>query len=144
MNDLKPISEIQEAVLDNSLDAALARLYRRQDMELGPYRERILKLLERYSEIFDASPEDKAAVFSAPGRTELGGNHTDHQGGKVLTAAVDLDALCCAAPNGTDAVNIYSEGFGMTSISAKDTAVHEEEKGTSAAIVRGVLDGLAS
>ena len=144
MNDLKPISEIQEAVFDKSLDGTLARLYRRQDKELGPYRERILKLLERYSEIFDASPEDKAAVFSAPGRTELGGNHTDHQGGKVLTAAVDLDALCCAAPNGTDAVSIYSEGFGMTSISAKDTAVHEEEKGTSAAIVRGVLDGLAA
>lgn len=58
---------------------------------------------------FGARPE--AALFSGPGRTEIGGNHTDHQHGRVLCGSVDLDMLACAAPNGTDLVRIQSEGY---------------------------------
>lgn len=73
-----------------------------------------------------------------PGRTELGGNHTDHQGGCVLAAGVSLGMTALAAPNGTDTVNIRSRGFGEFSVDIGDTEPRPEEAGTSAALIRGV------
>ena len=58
--------------------------------------------------------EREFAFYSAPGRTELGGNHPDHQHGRVLAASVDLDVIALAAPNGTNTVRVLSEGFKMT------------------------------
>lgn len=74
--------------------------------------------------------------FSAPGRTELGGNHTDHQGGHVLAAAVNLDMLACAAPNGTTFVRVLSAGFPpfTVDLSAADRLPY----GTSASLVQGI------
>ena len=77
-------------------------------------------------------------VWSAPGRTEISGNHTDHQHGKVLAASVNMDMLAAAAPNGTNTVRVQSEGhepFTMT-LDALDPV--EEEIGTSRALVRGI------
>ena len=76
--------------------------------------------------------------FSAPGRVEIGGNHTDHQRGPVLTAAIDLETTCTAAPNGTDTINISSDGFGTIIVGLNDLCVRESEKGTGASLVRGV------
>ena len=58
----------------------------------------LVRLLEQYNELFADS--DTPRLFSAPGRTEISGNHTDHQHGHVLCGSVDLDMLACAAPNG--------------------------------------------
>ena len=77
-------------------------------------------------------------LFSAPGRVEIGGNHTDHQHGCVLAAAIDLDAKCTAVPNGTDVVNIENEQYGSVSVDLRDLSVQENEKGLSSALVRGV------
>ena len=74
--------------------------------------------------------------FSAPGRTELGGNHTDHQGGHVLAAAVDLDMLACAAPNGTAYVRVLSAGFPPFTVDL--SAVDHLPCGTSASLVQGI------
>jgi len=89
-------------------------------------------------------------LVSAPGRTELGGNHTDHQNGQVIAAAVDLQVRAAVA--GWDVsdeanefgglVEIYSEGFGLIEIDITDLAPREDEAGTTAALVRGVLAGL--
>jgi galactokinase len=80
----------------------------------------------------------KERFFSAPGRVEIGGNHTDHQHGCVLAAAIDLEAACSAVPNGTDTVHIENRQFGPESVDLSDLTVREEEKGTSASLVRGV------
>ena len=77
-------------------------------------------------------------IFSAPGRTELGGNHTDHQHGKVLAAAVNREALAAVAENGTNTVNLLSEGFPTCRIDLTDLSVHPEEMGKTSALIRGV------
>ena len=77
-------------------------------------------------------------VFCAPGRVEIGGNHTDHQRGCVLAAAVNLETRCVAAANGTDLVRIASDGFGETVLDLTDLAQRRDENGTTAALIRGV------
>ena len=83
-------------------------------------------------------------IFSAPGRTELGGNHTDHQHGKVLAAAVNREALAAVAPNGTQMVNLLSEGFPTCHIDLTDLTVHPEEEGKTASLIRGVASQFAA
>ncbi len=82
-------------------------------------------------------------VFSAPGRTEIGGNHTDHQHGCVLAAAVNLETTADVALNNTTCICIQSEGYAPFSVDLNDLTVHEEEKNTTAALVRGVAAALA-
>ncbi len=81
--------------------------------------------------------------FSAPGRTELCGNHTDHNGGRVLAAAIQLDAVAAAVPRKDRIACIVSEGFGSLELDLAELGVHAEEKGQSAAIVRGMAAGLS-
>ena len=82
-------------------------------------------------------------IFSAPGRTELGGNHTDHQLGRVLAAAVDLDSTAAAAENGESLIRVISEGYPMCIIVLADLLAKPEELGSTAALVRGVAAGIA-
>lgn len=77
-------------------------------------------------------------IFSAPGRVELSGNHTDHQNGRVLAAAIDLEACCIAEANGTDFVQLTSDGFGDISVDLTVLEPCEAEKETVAALIRGV------
>jgi galactokinase len=77
-------------------------------------------------------------IFSAPGRVEIGGNHTDHQFGSVLAAAVDLETKCTATINDTNIVRIIDDRFGSEIIDLSNLEVGENECGTSAALVRGV------
>ena len=83
-------------------------------------------------------------LFSAPGRTELSGNHTDHQLGKVLAGAVDLDTVAAVAPNGEAVIRVQSEGYPLCVIALDDLAVHPEENGTTAALIRGTAAGVAA
>lgn len=83
---------------------------------------------------------DKTEIF-VPGRTELGGNHTDHQGGCVLGAGVSFGMTALAAPNKTDTVTVHSAGFGEFSVDIGDTEPRPEEAGTPAALLRGVCAG---
>lgn len=82
-------------------------------------------------------------LFSAPGRTEIGGNHTDHQHGCVLAAAVDLYTTAQVTPNDDRMIRVVSEGYPEVAISLDDLTVHPEEVGTTAALVRGVAAGYA-
>lgn len=77
-------------------------------------------------------------TFSAPGRTEISGNHTDHQHGCVLAAAVNLETVAEVTLNGTDRICVRSEGYAPVEIDLKDLTTHEEEKNTTAALIRGV------
>ena len=86
---------------------------------------------------------EKHYVFSAPGRTEIAGNHTDHQHGCVLAAAVDLETVADVCLNGTDKIWIQSESYPAFSIDIQDLSVNESEKNTTVALVRGVVAGFA-
>ena len=82
--------------------------------------------------------------FSAPGRVELGGNHTDHQHGCVLAAAVDLELRASVTPNGTDTIRVFSDGYAPVEVAIGCWAVHPEERNTTAALVRGVAAQFAA
>ena len=115
-------------------DTALSQLYRLDGLEQG--RRRALQSIEAFQSCF--SNHADAALFSGPGRTEIGGNHTDHQHGRVLCGSVDMDMLACAALNGLRVVRIQSEGYPALEIYLDDLAAKKEEQNTSAALVRGV------
>ena len=83
------------------------------------------------------------SVFSSPGRVEIGGNHTDHQGGNVLAAAIDLDILAVAAPS-KSLIQIDSEGFGFFTVGLENLAPLPEEAGTPQALVRGICARMQS
>ena len=105
---------------------------------LAAAKERAVQTVRAFQEEFTPPPYAHTALFSGPGRTELAGNHTDHQHGHVLCASVDLDILACAASNELGRVRILSQGYPMVEVDLDDLEVHEEEKNTSAALVRGV------
>ena len=104
--------------------------------ELPDYRNRLLHVLTGFRAQFGAA--DEIALFSAPGRTELGGNHTDHQHGNVLAASVNLDIVACAAPQDSMIVRIQSEGYPLDEIDLTDLTPHPEETNKTAALIRGV------
>ena len=81
---------------------------------------------------------EKQYVFSAPGRTEICGNHTDHQHGCVLAAAVDLETVATVQVNESNLIEIQSEGYPLVTVDLNDLTVREEEKNSTAALIRGV------
>ena len=86
---------------------------------------------------------DKIYHFSAPGRTEIGGNHTDHQHGGVIAAAVDMETTAEVTLNGTNVIRVDSEGYKPVEIGLNDLSVKESEKNTTAALIRGVAAAFA-
>ena len=141
---MRSIAEIRKSINCGVYDLLLSRLYCRPAERLSPCRGRIVHLTEGYQAVFDKDETAPVSIFSAPGRTELGGNHTDHQQGKVLTGSVDLDALACAAPNGSGEIRIFSEGYGMISVGTAELSPVKEEENTTKAIIRGVAAGIAA
>lgn len=104
-------------------------------LSLGFNEERYEKLLADFRAAFG---REAAGLFSAPGRTELGGNHTDHQGGRVLAASVDLDIAAAAGPNEENVIRVYSPGFSAVEIPLQNLeGPRPEERNTSQALVRG-------
>ncbi len=118
----------------DKLEEAIVRLYGVQEKE--KQIERYRHLLEGFRTTF--GEREKVAIFSAPGRTEIGGNHTDHQHGKVLAGSVNLDIIAVVAPNEDNVIRIQSEGFHMNTVDLSDLSVREEEYDNSDSIVRGV------
>ena len=88
-----------------------------------------------FAAVFGCAPE---AYFSAPGRTEISGNHTDHQRGRVLAAAVNLDTRAAVRANGTDLIRIQSKGYPMCQISLSELNPVESEINSTPALIRGV------
>lgn len=98
--------------------------------------KRYSELLELYEKTYASN--DEVTLFSAPGRTEIGGNHTDHERGRVLAASVDLDTIAAVSPTKDHKISILSDGYPMCTIDLDDMAVREEEINTTAALIRGV------
>lgn len=111
--------------------------------DINAYRTRATEVMNGFEKTFGVKEDTLAALCSAPGRTEICGNHTDHQHGHVLAAAVNLDFLACVSPNGTQTVHFQSEGWPMTTVDLSDLKQQEAEKETTASLVRGVMAELA-
>ncbi len=115
----------------NANKARMDALYAGQDQF-----ERYEKLANSFRAQFGREP---VAFVSAPGRTEVVGNHTDHQNGKVLAASVNLDTVAAIAPRDDGRVVLYSEGYDVPfEVDLADDGVREDEKETTFALIRGV------
>ena len=121
--------------------ATLSLLYKEE--ALTAQKARYEKAISDYKEYF-ASEGDEIRIFSAPGRTEVGGNHTDHNCGKVLAASVDMDIIAIVEPIDEPVVAIKSEGFDESRILLDELDVVESEKNSTPALIRGVAKGLKS
>ncbi len=88
-----------------------------------------------FAAAFDGTPE---RYFSAPGRTEIGGNHTDHQRGRVLAGAVNLDTVAAVKCNGTNVIRIQSKGYPLSVVDLDDLEPVEGEINSTPALIRGV------
>lgn len=134
---MRTIQQLQQAVETGRFDAAFTALYGCAGTPLPACRARYAALASGFAAAFGEGAR-AFAFFSAPGRTELGGNHTDHQHGRVLAASVDLDVIALAAPNGTNTVRILSEGYPMDVVGLDRVEPVEGEANHSAALIRGV------
>ncbi len=121
-------------------EGKLSRLYGAGEKILAFQKERYAALARRHEKEFPGAGE--CVMFSAPGRCEIGGNHTDHNHGRVLAASVNLDTLCAASPREDLTVRFLSEGYDPIEIDLTDTAPRPEEEGTTAGLIRGVADGM--
>ena len=117
----------------------LSRLYGAEGAEKA--HSRCMEVMEEFYKIFDRSAE---ALFSAPGRTEIGGNHTDHQKGCVLAASVDLDILAAVAPTQSGIIRVLSQGYPMIEVDLRELDPKKEEINTSAALIRGVASCMSA
>ena len=113
-----------------------SRLYGSKKQSLEYQVQRYIKAIESFKMFF--SNREQIKIFSAPGRTEIGGNHTDHQQGSVLAGAVNLDAIAIVSFHNEGFIRLKSEGFDMIQVDLADTAIHPSESGDTA-IVRGIV-----
>ncbi len=125
--------DLSRRLHDGALDSRLTYLYGPARLEAA--RTRYAHALEGFAEAFGGPAE---AFFTAPGRTELGGNHTDHQHGRVLAAAVDLDILAAVARTDTGLLRVLSEGYPPVTVDLAALEAREDERNTTAALIRGV------
>lgn len=119
-----------------------AYIYGKREGTLVQQSARYTRLLKGHEKLYNHG--EGLRLISAPGRTEISGNHTDHNRGKVLAAAVTLDTLVAVSPRDDMKVNLQSEGFPSISLDLTDLSVQEEEKGTTLSLIRGVAAWLVN
>lgn len=128
------ISEIKIAIKNGCFDRDFTMLYG----ECEAAKERYLSACEKFEELYENSGDIR--IFSAPGRTEIGGNHTDHQHGSVLAGSVNLDVIAIVSLNDQDIIRIKSEGFPMDEVTVGEFEKNENEIGKAISLIRGVCN----
>ena len=127
------INECLKRISDGCLDSLFAELYTSENVDFQ--KKRYINAVEKFSELY---PErDDIHIYSASGRTEITGNHTDHQHGCVIAGAVNLDTIGIASFHNENTVRIQSEGYDEISVVLNDLGIHEN-KNSSSEIVRGI------
>lgn len=128
------LGEIETGQYDERLKAIYV------DETMVPYqKERFQKGICKFEELYGAG---EVEVYSAPGRSEVGGNHTDHQHGEVLAASINLDAIAVVRKMQNNVIELLSEGYEKICVDLSDLEKKEEEEGTSIGIIRGMIYGL--
>ena len=110
------------------------------ETKLEAQRARYLHALDEFEKLFGDGPVE---LFSAPGRSEVGGNHTDHQRGKVLACSLNLDVIAVVRKRVDVVITVQSEGYPLDQVDLKDLNPVPGEEGTSKALIRGVAGALA-
>ena len=132
---MKPISIWKQELADGVHTARLASLYCCAPEQTPAQAARYEAVLNGLEATFGTHAE--AGLYSAPGRTEIGGNHTDHQHGRVLAGSVNIDMIAAAAPNSLNQLRVQSEGYDLCVIDLNDLEARKEEENTTAALLRG-------
>ena len=135
---MKP-SELIKFIENGEADAALKKVYV-TDYAVEAQKPRYIKTVKKFMELFGDDRE--VSVLSAPGRTEICGNHTDHNNGKVLAASINLDAIAVAAKNDDCIVHEKSEGHEMNVVDVSDLTPDKNCFGRSASMKKGIAAGL--
>lgn len=125
--------ELKNAIISGALDEWFLKLYG----ETAAPRKRFADAVGEFCSLYGDYPDLR--LFSAPGRTEIGGNHTDHQHGCVLAASVDLDVIAVVAKTDEHIVRIKSAGYSMDTIDLSELNAKDSERGRAASLIRGVL-----
>ena len=132
--------QLREQIAAGRWDAALAALYGGSEEVLARQRSRYGAALEQFELYY--GPGRQVQVYSAPGRTELGGNHTDHQPGYGLAGAVTLDLVAVASRNEDGFIRVKSRGFNKLDVIDLAEAEPQQGEGThSASLIRGIAEG---
>ncbi len=134
------MEELKNGLAAGHFDSVFADLYA-ADGQANFQRARYAAALDAFAAVYGAGRD--VAVYSAPGRTEIGGNHTDHNNGLVLAAAVDLDIIAVVAKTGGETVRLTSEGFsGEDVVDLRELSPVAAEESKSAGLIRGVAAGI--
>ena len=132
---MKSIPVWKQELSDGVHAARLASLYCCAPAETASEAARYAAVLDGLEKTFGSHAE--AGLYSAPGRTEIGGNHTDHQHGRVLAGSVNIDMIAAAAPNDKNQLRVQSEGYDLCVIDLNDLEARKEEENTTASLLRG-------
>ncbi len=100
--------------------------------------ERFERIYDAFCDIYNVPSEDKLFLFSAPGRTEVCGNHTDHQRGNVLAAGINLDVIAVVEPNDDMVIRVKSEGYDEDVVDLSDLSIKQDEINKSKSLIRGI------
>jgi galactokinase len=129
-------AHVLDALKTAKAEALFKNLYGKKSSVLERQRERYRNAIQKFSTFFPGAREIE--LFSTPGRTEVGGNHTDHNAGRILAAAVDLDIIAVVAKTDSGLIRVQSEGYPMDEVNIKELAPVAGEKYNSSALIRGV------
>lgn len=130
---------VKKGLVGVDFDSALNSLY---GNGAAAQKERYLRVLDSFGELYGTDCE--VGFFSAPGRSEVCGNHTDHNHGKVLAAAINLDAIAVASKNKKDVIRLKSEGYDMDMVDITDLEPKKAEYSKSKGLIRGVCAGFVA
>ena len=133
---MKNTVELKKQFVKGEYDNLLTDIYLDEN-KIEYQRERYVKAIEKFEALYG---EADVEIYSAPGRSEVSGNHTDHQHGEVLAASINLDAIAIVKKN--DVVRVVSDNYDMITISLDDIEKKDEEEGTTISLIKGVLAGL--
>lgn len=131
-------NELKTALKNGDFNEKIRYIYACEEEKASFYAGRYEEIIDGFAEAFEYEPEEMR-LFSAPGRTEIGGNHTDHQHGCVLAASLNLDVIGAVALNGRDEIRIKSKGYPMDIIRLDELEPSESEYDRASALIRGVV-----
>ncbi|MGN1081415.1 MAG: galactokinase, partial [Acutalibacteraceae bacterium] len=132
--DKMNVADIIKGIKAGKYSGEFKMLYKDANMPKQRYSELCSRFAEKYGQI-------NADLFSAPGRTELGGNHTDHEHGRVLAAAVSDDIIACVSKTGGNGIIVKSAGYSEEIKDISRFDIRAEEFGKSASLIRGICAG---
>ena len=132
--------ELKQQIQQGAYDAAFVKLYG-ADVDVNAQRERYISVIDQFENEFGSGRSVR--LYSAPGRTEIGGNHTDHNNGVVLAGSVNLDMVAVVSPNEENVIRVKSLGFDkIDDVDVTNLVPQPREAEHSASLIRGVAKGI--